>query len=251
VGLDPVEHLGFLPVTLRSDPATAPPSPDPATIAAARRSSVQAATAKTWQAKVAEALAASVDAGAIAAARLDDGATPAAAVKAGLDPDATAALAAVLVDLWGDGYDEGSQRAADTAPKTAAARRPSVVVASLSDMVTRAGEIARGILSSLSDRLTAALDADDVPVSRDALVSMLDGLGSDVASAERIAVNETSRAMTAGAVDTWAGMGVEKFVWVQNTDEDDECATLNGMESAEWDELPPLHPGCACEIRPA
>jgi hypothetical protein len=239
-------------------PPKAPVAPSAGPVAAARRhahmrmtAEVRAATAKTWKTKVAEALSGSVDASAIAAA-VKDGKTPAQAVAAGLDPDDTTALATVLVDLWNDAYDRGATRATDAVSRTAAARRTTPVRASLSDMVAKAADIASDILSSLADRLASALGRDDAPTDTSDLESLLDGLGVDGASAERIADTESQRAMVAGSVDTWASMGVAETRWVRSSgsDVDDECGDLDGTTATDWDELPPLHPNCQCDLEP-
>lgn len=217
-----------------------------------RAAQVWAATAKDWRERVAEALSSSVDADAIAAAALD-GSTPTTAVAAGLSIDDTTALAGLLVELWGDAYSEGVSTAT-TRAVVAAARRERVVMAGLSEMIAKAGEVARGILSSLGDRLAGALDSGDLPTAPDALADVLSGLGSDVAAAERIAVTETQRAMIAGAVDTWASMGIAETRWVRasGSGDADECADLDGTTSTSgWSSLPPLHPNCLCEIEPA
>lgn len=263
VGLDPVEHTGFLPVTLQSDPAAAPPPPAPATLAARRRAmdhgpsraaQVRAAVAKDWRDRVAELLAGQVDATAIATA-VADGTDPTDAVATGLSVEDTSALAALLVELWGDAYSEGVSRGNELAPVAARRSGSSAhpVMASLSDIVSGADDVAKGILSSLADRLASALGGDDVPEDEAGLADLVDGLSADASAAERIAATETHRAMVAGAVDTWKGMGIPETRWVRTSGSelDDECADLDGTTAADWDALPPIHPNCGCELEPA
>lgn len=211
---------------------------------------VRAKSVATWSDRVAEVLSTGVDTGAIAAAVVD-GTAPADAVAAGVSAD-TGPLAALLVELWGDGYGAGQTRAAETAPATAAARRPTVVMASLADMVARAGEIATGILGSLADRLAAALGGDD-DASQSTLEELLASAAGDEAAAERIAATEYHRSVVSGAVDTWSSMGITETTWVRTSgsDDSDECAALDGTTSASWGELPPLHPNCECLLEPA
>lgn len=271
VGLDPIDHLGLLPITLQSQEA-AEALPVPAGVAASaiiaarrarsvaagrrranRHPAAAAATTATWATRVAEALSAAVDAEAIATAALEGTGTDSEAVAAGLDPTDTAALAALLVELWGEGYGAGAEKAAGVAASRST-KRGTPVMASLSSMVARAGETAAGILSSLFDRLTGGLAADDAPDTAEGLRDMLAGLGSDSAAASRIAVTETHRAMVSGAVDTWAGMGITETQWVHIGSDEPcaNCADLDGTTSSDgWDELPPLHPECHCEIEPA
>ncbi len=239
----------------RTEPRPAPP------LAAGRRrrarhagnSTAAATTVATWTDRVAEVLSSYVDTDAIAAAVVD-GTEPAEAVAAGLSID-TAPLAALLVELWGDAYGQGQARATESAPATAAGRRPSVVMASLADILARAGEIATGILGSLADRLAAALLGEDVPEAPTAgvLAELLAGAASDTAAAERIAATEYHRSVVSGAVDTWAGMGITETRWVRTSgsSDDDECQGLDGTTSTDWDELPPLHPHCECLLEPA
>lgn len=231
--------------------ATVGPSP----MAAARRPGAgpHAARQPTWAERVAATLDGLVDAEAIAEA-IAEGTDPADAVAAAINPDDSGPLAALLVEMWSASYAAGVGRAASTT--TAAGRgRRAPVRASLADILARAGDAAHDMLTSLLDRLVAAVTGVDLAVlDRPALAGLLSGAAGDPAAAERIASTETHRAEVAGSVDTWAAAGVERLRWVQTTDEADECSILDGSDfdptSPDFD-APPLHPGCLCLLEPA
>ncbi len=243
-------------------PAESPPAPPAPTTAAARASRrrsahLSAATATAaveWRARVAELLSTLVDSEAIATAVAagDDAST---AVAAGLSIEETAPLAELLVELWSDAYDTGAESASSAVTKAARpGRRPTVVVASLTDIVARAGEIAAGILSSLADRLAASLGWGEAEEpAQSVVIEILASTAADTAAAERIAFTEYHRSTIAGAVDTWAGMGITETRWVRYSgdDTDDDCGDRDGETSSDWGDLPPLHPNCQCLLEPA
>lgn len=256
-----------LPARTGPRPATAPaPAPEPPATAAGRRVlresydsariAAAAATVATWTDRLAEVLSGYVDSEAIAAAALD-GTEAQKAVAAGLDVDDTAALAGLLVELWGESYGAGAERAAATVGRSTSAGRPvnargGVVMASLSSMIAEAGQIAAGILASLAGRLAGALGAEDRPDTKGGLADVLGSVSREAAAAERIAATETHRAMIAGAVDTWKSMGFAETRWIRasGSTESDECGDRDGTTSPAWSSLPPLHPNCACEVEP-
>lgn len=217
-------------------------------VAASRRRParrVAAATAPTWEERLAEAMAAVVDPGAIAAA-VEAGTDPADAVAAGLADD-LAPLEGVLADLWAEGWEAGVARAVDRVP--VAASRP--VHASLSNLLANVRALTASVVGSLRERLTSAVAAAQ---PGDELRDMLAGLASDHAAAGRIVVTETQRAMVAAAAETWRGAGVSSFRWVRASGDSDDCEFAcderDGTEG-DWDDLPPLHPNCSCEVEPA
>lgn len=241
----------------RAATATAPPpanlgflNPTPAVAASARarghtRSALVAAAKPEWPDRLAAALAALVDADAIATAAAG-GAEPGDAVAAGLSTD-LGDLESLLAELWGDSYASG---AAQATASVAASHRPRTLTASLAGLLSSVRDLVGSVVGSLRDRLTAAVSSAGPDVGRDALSEMVAGLASDHKAAGLIAITESHRALVLGAVDTWKASGVETFRWVQHSDEDDECADRNGTED-DWADFPPLHPRCSCEVEPA
>lgn len=211
---------------------------------------ILAATEAQWATRLAGALAAIVDPAAIASAAAD-GASAADAVAAGLSNDLTT-LESVLADLWAESYGTGAERAVATVASSALRPQPRSVAAALTGLLGQVRNLVASVVGSLRDRLVGAVDAAGPDVGTDALRDMVAGMASDHAAAGRIAVTESHRALVLGAVDTWRASGVDSFRWVRTSgdDEKDECADRDG-EVDEWDDFPPLHPHCKCEVEPA
>jgi len=230
VGLAPLAHTGLLPVTIQSGSSPRP--------VAARRAIVEAATASTWQGRIRKALAAMVDAPAVATAAAGDG-TATAAVDAGFaaDPDA---LGAVLADLWAESYGDE--------PKVSATVR-----ASLDDLLAGAKAAAAAIVKSLRSKLIALVAAGRKDgLSEAQMRKAVKDEANDATRAEVVQETEARRAAVRGQLDRLAAAGVTRTRWVKTTTEEvDACSARDGID-ADWrDDPPPLHPRCKCVLEPA
>jgi len=66
-----------------------------------------------------------------------------------------------------------------------------------------------------------------------------------------ITITESSRAYSAGLVDTFTSAGVEQFDWIAYSSACQECEDMEAANPHEMaDETPPLHPNCECDIEP-
>ena len=148
---------------VRPPPRSTPKPPEPvaATRDVSRGQQVRAAAESTWRTRIADAMAALVDAPNIAAA-IAGGEDPNTAITAGVATD-PGELEEVLIELWEEHYAEGESDATTVAAARGIPRgsrgNGRRVMASFVDLLRDARDSALGMVATLRDRLTSAVEA--------------------------------------------------------------------------------------------
>ncbi|MEU1800896.1 phage portal protein [Streptomyces sp. NPDC019937] len=130
----------------------------------------------------------------------------------------------------------------------------------LTALLEQAGTTIRSVAANRMDKLAAALSrALERGDSADSLAADLRGILDDPAWAERVAVTEISRAMSAAALTTYQANGVSAKSWLTAVD-DRVCAICLNNEGVgpvtltasfpSGAQYPPAHPSCRCTIYP-
>lgn len=191
----------------------------------------------------------------------------------------TAALAAALIEAYGESYVVGTHVAMETLPAEITATGPGWVTAidwadwepghataaaelagtdggrGLARMLDEAAIVIRGIDDTTRDLLAHAL-AEGTAAGENAatLAGRLSTILDDPARAEMVARTESARAMTVAARDSYTDNGIAGRQWLAASDAEPDCAALNGAIVAMDAEFPtgdpPLHPRCRCAIAP-
>lgn len=130
----------------------------------------------------------------------------------------------------------------------------------LAGLLERDGITVRSVAGHRLDQLAAALSrALERGDSTDTLAGVLRGILDDPVWAERVAVTEISRAMSAAALATYQANGVGAKSWLTAVDER-VCAPCISNEGAgaialtasfpSGPQYPPAHPSCRCTVYP-
>lgn len=235
---------------------------------------------KVWAPRVSAALTGALDADTLAAdwrqarkaAPLLPGTTDAQAWLQARGVTLTAAIQAVLNDVYADGYVIGDQAAfsmvMDT-PVDWSGWTPGDTDAALSllagdrsfqALLDQANvtitSIAANKMDALALELARAVENGDTAST---LARNIEGLLDDPQWAHMVATTELNRAMSAATLNTYARNGIEASYWMTAEDER-VCPECGGNEDAgavvlnqafpDGNAQPPAHPSCRCALAP-
>ncbi|WP_439947173.1 phage minor head protein [Streptomyces sp. BBFR109] len=138
--------------------------------------------------------------------------------------------------------------------------QPTGAATGLETLLDDAGITIRSIAANRMDRLAQALsDALAAGDSVDTLAGTLRGILDDPAWAERVAVTEIARAVSAATLNTYTVNGIRQVSWLVSPDQRTCAICINnesvggipvGASFPSGATQPPQHPSCRCSLLP-
>jgi len=152
----------------------------------------------------------------------------------------------VLTGLYKDSGEVGAARAGLDVKAT------PLVGRTVENLLNNADLTIQGItdttIQRISDIITVGVHQGQ---TRKDIYNAVDLLMNDPQRSMMITITESSRAYSAGLVDTFTSAGVEQFDWIAYSSACQECEDMEASNPHDMaDETPPLHPNCECDIEP-